>query len=141
VTLEVPPEEREAFWEKLYAEPGFGIWLGNFCEIGGNEKANAALSDFIAGKIRQRVKDPKVTEKLIPRDHGFGTRRVPLESGYFATSALRSASVRGRMSSRAFPSSRYRAAVGIAATSRHPQYRRTDAGNLDREGRTQCVST
>jgi cation diffusion facilitator CzcD-associated flavoprotein CzcO len=29
------------------------------------------------------VKDPKVAEKLIPKDHGFGTRRVPLESGYF----------------------------------------------------------
>ena len=26
-TLEVPEDEREAFWEKLYAEPGFGIWL------------------------------------------------------------------------------------------------------------------
>jgi hypothetical protein len=29
------------------------------------------------------LKDPKVAEKLIPKDHGFGTRRVPLESGYF----------------------------------------------------------
>jgi cation diffusion facilitator CzcD-associated flavoprotein CzcO len=84
-TLEVPEAEREAFWEKLYAEPGFGIWLGNFRDIGVNEKANAAISDFIARKIRQRVKDPKIAEKLIPRDHGFGTRRVPLESGYFET--------------------------------------------------------
>ena len=82
-TLQAPPDEREAFWEKLYAEPGFGIWLGNFRDIGVNEAANAAISDFIARKIRQRVKDPKVAEKLIPRDHGFGTRRVPLESGYF----------------------------------------------------------
>ena len=82
-TLDVPPEEREAFWEKLYAEPGFGIWLGNFRDIGVNEKANAAISEFIARKIRQRVKDPKVAEKLIPKDHGFATRRVPLESGYF----------------------------------------------------------
>jgi hypothetical protein len=24
-----------------------------------------------------------VAETLIPKDHGFGTRRVPLESGYF----------------------------------------------------------
>ena len=32
-TLDVPPEEREAFWEKLYAEPGFGIWMGNFRDI------------------------------------------------------------------------------------------------------------
>ena len=84
-TLEVLPEEREAFWEKLYAEPGFGIWLGNFRDIGVNEKANAEISNFIANKIRHRVKDPKVAEKLIPKDHGFGTRRVPLESGYFET--------------------------------------------------------
>ena len=82
-TLDVPPAEREAFWEKLYAEPGFGIWLGNFRDIGVNEEANAAISEFIARKIRQRVKDPQVAEKLIPKDHGFGSRRVPLESGYF----------------------------------------------------------
>ena len=82
-TLDLPPEEREAFWEKLYAEPGFGIWLGNFRDTFVDEKANAALSRFIAGKIRARVKDPRVAEKLIPKDHGFGARRVPLESGYF----------------------------------------------------------
>ena len=64
-------------------EPGFGIWMGNFSDILTDEKANAAISEFIARKIRQRVKDPKVAEKLIPKDHGFGTRRVPLESGYF----------------------------------------------------------
>jgi cation diffusion facilitator CzcD-associated flavoprotein CzcO len=82
-TLEVPPEEREAFWEKLYAEPGFGIWMGNFSDILLDEKANAAISEFIAKKIRQRVKDPKIAEKLIPKNHGFATRRVPLETGYF----------------------------------------------------------
>src|SRR3981081_1031757 len=82
-TLDVSPEEREAFWEKKYAEPGFGIWMGNFSDIVVDEKANAAISEFIAKKIRQRVKDPKVADKLIPKDHGFGTRRVPLESGYF----------------------------------------------------------
>ena len=37
----------------------------------------------MAKKIRQRVKDPAVADKLIPRDHGFGTRRLPLETGYF----------------------------------------------------------
>jgi cation diffusion facilitator CzcD-associated flavoprotein CzcO len=82
-TMTVSPEEREAFWEKLYAEPGFGIWMGNFRDILVDEAANAAISAFIAKKIRQRVKDPKVADKLIPKDHGFGTRRVPLESGYF----------------------------------------------------------
>ena len=82
-TFDVSAEEREAFWEKLYSEPGFGIWLGNFSDMLTDEKANAEVSAFIAKKIRQRVKDPKTAEKLIPKDHGFGARRVPLESGYF----------------------------------------------------------
>jgi cation diffusion facilitator CzcD-associated flavoprotein CzcO len=82
-THEVTPEEREAFWEKLYGEPGFGIWMGNFRDILVERKANALISDFMARKIRERVKDPAVAEKLIPKNHGFGTRRVPLESGYY----------------------------------------------------------
>ncbi|MDH3598592.1 MAG: NAD(P)/FAD-dependent oxidoreductase [Candidatus Tectomicrobia bacterium] len=82
-TYEVTPEEREAFWEKLYGEPGFGIWMGNFRDIPVDREANKLISDFLARKIRQRVKDPAVAEKLIPKNHGFGTRRVPLESGYF----------------------------------------------------------
>jgi cation diffusion facilitator CzcD-associated flavoprotein CzcO len=82
-THEVTQEEREAFFEKLYAEPGFGIWQGNFRDILVDHQANALISDFVARKIRQRVKDPAVAEKLIPKNHGFGTRRVPLESGYY----------------------------------------------------------
>ena len=82
-TTDVTPEQRDAFWEKLYAERGFGIWQGNFSDILTDRAANAAISDFVAGKIRQRVKDPKVAEKLIPKNHGFGTRRVPLETRYY----------------------------------------------------------
>ena len=36
------PEEREAFFEKLYAERGFGIWQGNFRDILTDRAANAA---------------------------------------------------------------------------------------------------
>jgi cation diffusion facilitator CzcD-associated flavoprotein CzcO len=82
-TFEVTPEEREAFFEKLYAERGFGIWQGNFRDILTDRAANAAVSDFVARKIRQRVKDQAVAEKLIPKNHGFGTRRVPLETKYY----------------------------------------------------------
>ena len=82
-TFEVSDEEREAFCEKLYGERGFGIWQGNFRDILIDRKANATITDFVARKIRQRVKDPKVAEKLIPKNHGFGTRRVPLETSYY----------------------------------------------------------
>ena len=67
-TFEVSPEEREAFWEKLYAEPGFGIWQGNFRDILTNREANALLSDFVARKIRQRVKNQDGGGKADPEE-------------------------------------------------------------------------
>jgi cation diffusion facilitator CzcD-associated flavoprotein CzcO len=81
--FEVSDAEREAHYEKLYGERGFGIWQGNFRDILIDRAANATISDFIARKIRERVKDQKVAEKLIPKNHGFGTRRLPLETFYY----------------------------------------------------------
>src|SRR5260370_38528818 len=57
--------------------------MGNFRDVLINEEANATITEFMRRKIRERVKDPIVAEKLIPTNHGFGTRRVPLESGYY----------------------------------------------------------
>ena len=82
-TLELTPEDREAFWEKLYGTPGFGLWQANFSDTLTDREANALACEFVANKIRERVHDPVVAEKLIPRNHGFGTRRMPLESGYY----------------------------------------------------------
>jgi cation diffusion facilitator CzcD-associated flavoprotein CzcO len=81
--LQVSPEERAAFYEKLYGEPGFGIWMGNFRDIFVDPEANETISAFIRNKIRERVKDPEVAAKLVPTTHGFGTRRVPLETHYY----------------------------------------------------------
>ena len=81
--FEVSDEEREAFYQKLYAERGFGIWQGNFRDILTDRGANKTISDFVARKIRERVKDQKIADKLIPKNHGFGTRRLPLETFYY----------------------------------------------------------
>ena len=82
-TLDVSPEEREAFWEERYSEPGFGLWMGNFCDMLTDEKANALVTEYVTKKIRQRVKNPATADLLIPKNHGFGTRRLPLENGYY----------------------------------------------------------
>lgn len=82
---EVSPEQRKELWDRLYDEPGFGIWLQNFMEIFLDEKANAEFSGYIADRIRARVDDPALAETLIPKDHGFGIQRVPLETGYYET--------------------------------------------------------
>ncbi len=62
--LEVTKEEREAFWEKRYGEPGFGIWMGNFRDVLLDRDANTLMSDWLAGKIRARVKNKAVAENL-----------------------------------------------------------------------------
>ncbi len=51
--FEVSDEEREAFYEKLYGERGFGIWQGNFRDILIDRRANATISDFVARRWRK----------------------------------------------------------------------------------------
>tara|TARA_Y100001968_G_scaffold118001_1_gene107459 strand:- start:118 stop:1050 length:933 start_codon:yes stop_codon:yes gene_type:complete len=82
-TFEVTDEERQAFYEDRYEGKGFGIWQGNFRDMLIDREANKLMSDFVADKIRKRVNDPKIAEMLIPKDHGFGTRRVPQETYYY----------------------------------------------------------
>ena len=80
----VSEEDRIKFWDELYDErPGFALLVGNFPETFLDETANKALSDYVANRIRQRVIDQTVAEKLIPKDHGFGMQRLPLETKYF----------------------------------------------------------
>lgn len=80
----VTEAERTEFWNELYDErPGFALLVGNFPETFLDESANKALSDYVADRIRGRVKDQQIAEKLIPKDHGFGMQRLPLETRYF----------------------------------------------------------
>ena len=81
--LEVSEEERLARYEELWAQPGFAKWFGNFGDTMSNLEANATMTEFVRNKIRERVNDPVVAEKLVPKDHPWGTKRVPLESGYY----------------------------------------------------------
>ena len=82
---QVSEEERIEIFEDLYNQPGYGIWLSTFRDLLLSKESNKFLADFVAGKIRQRVNDPAVAEKLIPVDHPFGAKRVPMETGYYET--------------------------------------------------------
>jgi len=82
-TLEVSKEDRLALYEELWAQPGFAKWLGNFHDIMTSREANEDFAEFVRNKIRARVKDPVVAEKLAPKDHPFGSKRIPLETEYY----------------------------------------------------------
>jgi cation diffusion facilitator CzcD-associated flavoprotein CzcO len=82
-TFDESKEERWALYEKLYHQKGFAKLISNYRDTMTNPEANAEFSEFIAEKIRERVDDPVLAEKLIPKDHGFGMRRPPMETGYY----------------------------------------------------------
>ena len=81
--LEVSPEERMERYEDLWAEPGFKKWLSNFYDVLLPGEANEDYAEFVRNKIRERVDDPAVAEMLTPKDHMFGSKRLPCESGYY----------------------------------------------------------
>ena len=83
LSTDVTREERLRHWEELYNGQGAGLYMGNYRDCIMEPGPNRELSEFVAGKIRERVEDPEVAELLIPKDHGFGTKRVAGESGFY----------------------------------------------------------
>ena len=75
--------DRRAFYEEMWASPGFMKLTSNYADLLFNEAANDEWCEFIAGKIRAIVQDQAVAERLIPRDHRFGEKRPPFVAGYF----------------------------------------------------------
>ncbi len=80
--LAVSDEEREAKFERLWQTPGLAFWLGNFGDLLMNDEVNRRACEFLRRKIRAQVRDPEVARRLLP-DHPFGSKRVPLENGYY----------------------------------------------------------
>ncbi|HWA67926.1 MAG TPA: NAD(P)/FAD-dependent oxidoreductase [Mycobacteriales bacterium] len=77
------PAERLAFYEQMWARPGFGKIVSHYLDLTFDEAANDAWCEFIAAKIRGIVADPAVADRLIPTDHRFGEKRPPFVTGYF----------------------------------------------------------
>lgn len=79
------PDEVHALYERLWEEGGFVPWLGNFAEIWRDEKANRVAYDFWRDKVRARIRDPRLKEKLAPTEppHPYGVKRISLEQRYY----------------------------------------------------------
>ena len=75
--------ERWAKYQELYERGGFALWFANYNDMFTNRAFAEEVSQFLAEKIRQRVTDPETAEKLIPKNHPFGTKRPPGEKNYY----------------------------------------------------------
>ena len=81
--LAVSPEERRRVYEDRWNRGGFRLFIDSFTDILFDKKANDTVSDFIRDKIKQQVEDPKVADLLCPKNYPYGTKRPPLETGYY----------------------------------------------------------
>lgn len=81
--VDASEELRRQVFEELYAGSGMSMVFANFNDVARTPEGNALINEFLASKIRERVKDPQVAERLIPTDHGFTQKRPPLEIDYY----------------------------------------------------------
>jgi len=76
-------EERQAFFEKMWASPGFTKLTSNYLDLMVDPAANAAWCEFVADKVRSIVEDPETAERLIPKGQRFGEKRPPFVTGWY----------------------------------------------------------
>jgi cyclohexanone monooxygenase/acetone monooxygenase len=79
------PEKRREVIEDCWNDGSLKLWISSFSELFFEEAVNAEISEFVREKMRERLKDPKLCDLLIPADYGFGTHRVPLEQNFLET--------------------------------------------------------
>ncbi|KAK1227338.1 hypothetical protein PQX77_009660 [Marasmius sp. AFHP31] len=79
------PEERILRLEELWAKGSLEIITSNYNDLRRNEEANNAVYAFWRDKVRSRLHDPHMQEKLAPTTppHPFGAKRAALEETYY----------------------------------------------------------
>ncbi|MFL5295494.1 MAG: flavin-containing monooxygenase [Phenylobacterium sp.] len=82
--LESTPEQHKAAYDERWKYGGFAL-LGAYNDLILDPAANATAAEFVRGKIREIVQDPKVAEKLSPTSYPIGAKRMCVDTGYYAT--------------------------------------------------------
>ena len=81
---EVDPAYRQSEYERRWANGGVAF-MHTFNDLMLDAKSNDSAAEFVRGRIRATVRDPQVAELLAPRDHPIGTKRICVDTDYFAT--------------------------------------------------------
>ncbi|MCU1399122.1 MAG: putative flavin-containing monooxygenase [Acidimicrobiales bacterium] len=83
--LTVSDEERLACYEAAWERGGIIEFLGTYTDHLANSEANELLAEFVRNKIRATVADPETAEALCPKSFPIGTKRLCVDTGYYAT--------------------------------------------------------
>jgi len=82
--LEVSPEEREREYEARWKRGGLGF-SSTFNDLLISKDANDTAAEFFRAKIRSIVRDPAVADTLTPKHYPLGTKRLCVDTNYYAT--------------------------------------------------------
>lgn len=81
----VSAEERRQRYERAWQRGELLEVLNLYADVMSNPLANKDFADFIHGKIRGIVHDPKTAEALCPTTYPVGAKRLCLDTNYYAT--------------------------------------------------------
>lgn len=81
--VDTPPEERQRIFEEHW-KGSFRWVFETFDDLLVNPEANRMAADFIGAKMRERVKDQRIADLLVPTfdDYPLFAKRPPLDHGY-----------------------------------------------------------
>ncbi|HET8630203.1 MAG TPA: NAD(P)/FAD-dependent oxidoreductase [Thermomicrobiales bacterium] len=82
--LAATPDERERAYEGRWRRGGLGF-TSAFADLLTDRAANETAAEYVRAKIRAAVRDPAVAAALSPRDYPIGTKRLCLDTDYYAT--------------------------------------------------------
>src|SRR5262249_26877738 len=82
--LEVSREERNREYERRCARGGLGFSAA-YSDILTSQEANDTAAEFFRSKIRSIVRDPALADLLCPSDYPLGTKRLCVDTDYYAT--------------------------------------------------------
>jgi cyclohexanone monooxygenase len=75
--------ERRAKYEQRWARGGL-TFMSVYNNLALDKAANDTAADFVRGKIADIVKDPQTAKLLQPNNHPIGSKRICIDSDYFA---------------------------------------------------------
>jgi cyclohexanone monooxygenase len=81
--LAATPAQRDAAFEQRWQVGGFAL-LGAFIDILTDADANALTGEFVRGKIRGIVRNPRTAALLSPKQT-IGCKRLCVDTGYYET--------------------------------------------------------
>lgn len=82
--LGVGDDARQQVFDEHWTLGGFRM-AQCFSDIGVSQEANDTVAAYIRAKIDEIVDDPATAQLLKPWDHPVGTKRICVDTGYYAT--------------------------------------------------------